>query len=66
MLMSVVGILNRMIAEHADCSPQWVRQIIYLFNERGIEGSDRTPTRGIEPGSRRSSGDVSVSCSQRD
>jgi transposase len=37
-VMSVEGIPNRMIAEHAHCSPQWVRQIIHRFNEQGIEG----------------------------
>lgn len=36
-LLSVGGLTNRQIAERADCSGRWVREIIHRFNDGGIE-----------------------------
>ena len=48
-LMSADRLPNRIIAQRADCSPQWVRLIVHRFNAGGIEalrwspcGRDRT------------------------
>jgi transposase len=37
-LLSTGGVPNRGIAALADCSVQWVRQVIHRFNDRGIVG----------------------------
>jgi transposase len=37
-LLSRGGLRNRAIAARCDCTPQWVRQIIHRFNERGPDG----------------------------
>lgn len=37
-LLSVGGAANRDIAKLADCSAQWVRQVIHRFNAHGIDG----------------------------
>src|SRR5436305_7575212 len=37
-LLSRGGVRNRDIAARCDCTPQWVRQIIHRFNERGLDG----------------------------
>ena len=37
-LLSAGGTANRDIAKLADCSPQWVRQVIHRFNDHGIDG----------------------------
>lgn len=37
-LLAVGGMANRCIAASADCSVQWVRQIIHRFNDDGIDG----------------------------
>jgi transposase len=52
-LLSRGGLPNRLIAERADCSPQWVRVLIHRFNARGLDGitwypwmhADRRPRR---------------------
>src|SRR5438477_10028176 len=36
-LLSRGGLTNRAIAEHADCSAQWVRTIIHRFNADGLD-----------------------------
>jgi transposase len=36
-LLAVGGMVNRGIAASADCSVQWVRQIIHRFNDHGID-----------------------------
>jgi transposase len=37
-MLSVGGMANRCIAPLADCSVQWVRQVIHRFNDDGIDG----------------------------
>lgn len=37
-LLSRGGLGSRAIAEHVDCSPQWVRTIIHRFNADGVDG----------------------------
>jgi transposase len=37
-LLSRGGLGSRAIAEHVECSPQWVRTIIHRFNGEGIDG----------------------------
>jgi transposase len=37
-LLSTSGMANRRIATLADCSAQWVRQVIHRFNDHGIAG----------------------------
>ena len=37
-MLAVGGMANRCIAPLADCSVQWVRQIIHRFNDDGIDG----------------------------
>src|SRR4051794_24457141 len=37
-LLSRGGLANRDIAAAVGCSPQWVRQVIHRFNDRGLDG----------------------------
>ncbi len=36
-LLSRGGLANAQIAEHCDCTPTWVRQILHRFNAGGVE-----------------------------
>lgn len=43
-LLSRGGLPNARIAEHCDCTPTWVRQILHRFNAGGIEAIAWYPT----------------------
>lgn len=52
-LASTGGMTNRQIAILADCTPQWVREIIHRFNSNGIEGIQWYPYFQIRGGPRK-------------
>jgi len=37
-LLARGGLRNRAIAQHVDCSPQWVRRVIHRFTAQGLDG----------------------------
>lgn len=57
-LASTGGMTNRQIADHADCTPHWVRQIIHRFNEHGLEGIQWYPYFQVRGGPRKFMFDV--------
>lgn len=58
-LLSREKLPNRLIAERAGCTPQWVRKIIHRFNEAGLAGIEWYPAYcGKHEGNRKFTPDI--------